>query len=146
MTITTKLNGQTVKQFNTKETAAAIRTALKVAFTGVKFSVRFDLYSMGSSTYVKWNDGPTEPEVEAITDQFTSQTFDGMTDSTSYHTQEVNGEVVQYSGYVQTRREISDGLRAMAERRAEFLGTDNVWPILRTMRPNGFRVTLKGAR
>src|SRR5712664_1297342 len=46
--------------------AAEIRAGLKKAFPGVKFSVRSDNYSMGSSINVKWVDGPTPKAVEKI--------------------------------------------------------------------------------
>lgn len=50
---------------NTKETAKAVRVILKSEFPGVKFSVRGDNYSMGSSIIIKWTDGPTSKTVES---------------------------------------------------------------------------------
>ncbi len=144
MTSITKTDGREVVSYNTKETAAHIRAALKVAFPGVKFSVRISLYSMGSSTYVNWTDGPTEPEVNLITDRFTSKTFDGSDDSTHYHSQVVDGQEVQYSGYISTTRKFSPALQALAARRAAILGITE-WEVLHTMRPNGCRVTVKAA-
>jgi hypothetical protein len=137
------IDGSTVLQFSTKETAQAIREALTIAFPRVKFSVRTQYYSMGSSTHVRWTDGPTEPEVDRVLDRFSSRTFDGMTDSTQYHMQEWQGQLVSYSGWITTRREISPDLRALAERKAAIMGEDNVDRLLHTMRPNGCRVTLK---
>lgn len=52
-------------QLGTKETAKAIRSILKVEFHGVKFSVRGDNYSMGSSIRISWIDGPTSKQVES---------------------------------------------------------------------------------
>jgi hypothetical protein len=143
MTTYTQTDGREVVSYSTKETAQFIRAALKKAFPGVAFSVRIHLYSMGSSTNVRWTDGPTSPEVDRVVDAFSSKTFDGSDDSTHYHTQEVGGRTVSFSGYIHTSRNISPELRALAERRAALLGIDNVWEVLHTLRPNGVRVVLK---
>lgn len=105
-----KISGETYTSYSTKETAQAIREALKKAFPRVKFSVRTSYASMTSSTSIRWTDGPTAPEVERITDNFTSRGFDGMTDSTTYHDQIVDGQRVQYSGWVHVTRIVSPSL------------------------------------
>lgn len=46
------------------ETAKLIRQTLKAKFAGVKFSVRSESFSGGTSVDVKWTDGPTEKAVE----------------------------------------------------------------------------------
>lgn len=61
--------------------AANIRKELALAFPGQKFSVRSDAYSMGNSVDIRWTDGPTTKEVEAITSKYSYGRFDGMTDS-----------------------------------------------------------------
>lgn len=142
----TKTDGRDVVSYSTKETAVFIRAALKAAFPSVKFSVKIHLYSMGSSIYVRWTDGPTLPEVDRVVDAFTSKTFDGSDDSTHYHTQTVAGQEVSYSGSISTSRSFLPEMRAMGERRAALLGIDNVYQVLYTMRPNGMRVELKPAR
>lgn len=68
------------------ETAKLLRRALKARFRDVKFSVRSDSYAGGASIDVKWIDGPTEREVEQITDLYQGASFDGQTDTQSYHT------------------------------------------------------------
>lgn len=108
------IHGKTRIHYTTKETAQCIREALKVAFPGVKFSVTTSYASMTSSTNVSWTDGPTEPEVERITDRFSSKSFDGMTDSTNYHSQVVNGQTVSYSGWIHTTRYYSVALLTLA--------------------------------
>lgn len=143
MTTHTKIDGREVTSYTTTETAAFIRAALKAAFPGVKFSVRTSYYSMGSSVYVGWTDGPTTPEVERVTDRFTSKSFDGSDDSTHYHSQIVDGREVEYSGYISTSRSHSDALVELAKRRAELLGIDNIYEVLHVLRPNGCRVLLK---
>ncbi len=108
-------HGGTRTEFSTKETAEAIRQALKIAFPGFKFSVKTSYASMTSSTTIRWTDGPTEPEVEHITNQFSSKSFDGQTDSTHYHDQTAaDGSRVQYSGWVHTRRTFSPALLTLA--------------------------------
>ncbi len=109
-TAQTTVSGNDRLSYSTKETAQCIREALKRAFPGVKFSIRTSYASMTSSTHVQWTDGPTQDEVERVTDRFTSKSFDGMTDSTNYHEQEFNGQRVQFSGWVNVRRELSPTL------------------------------------
>jgi hypothetical protein len=104
------VNGGSRIEYTTKETAVAIRAALKAAFAGQKFSVTTSYASMTSSTHIAWTDGPTEKEVERVTDRFTSKSFNGSDDSTHYHEQQVDGQRVQYSGWVTTRRNVSAAL------------------------------------
>lgn len=65
-----------------------IRILLKREFPGTKFSVKCDIYSMGSSIYIYWeqDDGaPGYDDVNSLVDAiFSSKRFDGMTDSTTY--------------------------------------------------------------
>lgn len=61
--------------------AKNIRTELKRAFPGVKFSVRKDGYDC---VRVRWNDAPSEKEVEAITKRYQEGYFDGMEDMYVY--------------------------------------------------------------
>lgn len=151
MTTYTQTDGTVVTDYSTKETAALIRPALKAAFPGVTFSVKIHLYSMGSSIYVRWTDGPTAPEVNRLLARFSSQTFDGMTDSSSYHTQIVDGRVVSYSGSISTTRTYSPAFKAMATQRAAADGRtfddndyrNSLHGFMYALRPNGCRVTLK---
>lgn len=106
----TMISGETRISYSTKETAQLIREALKRAFPDFRFSVTTSYASMTSSTNVSWTDGPTEPEVKHITDQFSSKTFDGMTDSTHYHEQTIDGQRVSYSGWIYTKRSYSVAL------------------------------------
>jgi hypothetical protein len=87
--------------YNTKETAKFVRVALKEAFPGTKFSVTTDLYSGGSAVRITCVDNSiSRSEIESVVDKFESQKFDGMTDSTNYFSQTVNGEKVSYSGWI----------------------------------------------
>ncbi len=95
------------------ETAKIIRSELKAAFPGVKFSVRSDRYSMGSHIDVRWTDGPSKKAVEAITDQRYGTGFDGMTDSTTYHDGTYQGKPAHFAGSRPScSREITSNLEA----------------------------------
>lgn len=65
---------------DTAEAAKLMRPALREAFPGVKFSVRIERYSGGSSINIHWADGPASRAVEKITDQYSGGSFDGMID------------------------------------------------------------------
>lgn len=60
--------------------AKNIRTMLKREFSGVKFSVTSESYSMGCAIRVGWTDGPTCDQVRNITNLFEDGSFDGMED------------------------------------------------------------------
>lgn len=62
------------------DTAKLVRSALKREFPGVKFSVRTDKYSGGSSVDVSWTDGPRTAEVDAVIRPYAMSGFDGMID------------------------------------------------------------------
>jgi len=62
------------------DTAKMIRTALKKAFPGVKFSVVSDKYAGGASIDVRYLDGPLAKDVEAVVGPFAGSGFDGMID------------------------------------------------------------------
>jgi hypothetical protein len=101
-------------RISTTDTAKMIRAALKAEFPTTKFAVRSHSYSGGSSINVSWTDGPTDAAVSSITDRYAGASFDGMTDSMSYHDDLVylNGEelptLVSYgANFVFTNREVS---------------------------------------
>lgn len=87
-----------IRYVSATDTAKMIRAALRDAFPGTKFSVITDKYAGGASIRVRYSDiNVAGKDVRAITDNFESAQFDGMTDSTSYKTSQVNGETI-YSG------------------------------------------------
>ncbi len=99
----------TTRTISTTETAKLIRKTLKDAFPGVKFSVRSSSYAGGSSIRVSYTDGPCQEAVDAAVKPFAGGSFDGMTDSMSYHTSELNGEKVRFGAdFVFTNRDMSD--------------------------------------
>lgn len=68
------------------ETAKLVRAALKKNFPGVKFKVRSDSYAGGASIRVRWFNGPTTKEVEAVVGAYKGGGFDGMIDMKYYVT------------------------------------------------------------
>jgi Large polyvalent protein associated domain 29 len=87
-----------VAYIDIKETAQIIRRELHESFPGVKFSVRLSRYSMGSHISIGWTDGPSTKSVEAITCRRFGTGFDGMTDSTTHHDSEYQGQTVHFAG------------------------------------------------
>lgn len=100
------------------DTAKLVREALKAAFPTIKFSVKSKTYSGGASITVRWMDGPTAKDVEAVTGKFSGATFDGMIDLKSYHTSNLNGEQVHFGAdFIFTERSFSaEFLRRRAEK------------------------------
>lgn len=70
----------TARYIDTADAAKMLRPLLKREFPGVKFSVRIDRYSGGSSIDVAWTDGPTVEQVDTVTHGFQGRRFEGMTD------------------------------------------------------------------
>jgi hypothetical protein len=99
------------------ETAKLVRTALKGAFPGEKFSVRSSTYAGGASIDVSWTDGPTVRDVDRVVQPFAGADFDGMQDLKTYRgAQPLDGEKVSFGAdFVQTHRRISDERRATYE-------------------------------
>ena len=65
---------------NHADLASLVRSALKRTFPETNFSVRSHSYSGGSSVDVRWEDGPTSKQVDAVIDGFVTKGFDGMID------------------------------------------------------------------
>ena len=64
--------------------AKNMRIELKLAFPGIKFSVKSSKYSGGNSIRVSYEDGPLREEVESIVNKYAYGNFDGMDDSYKY--------------------------------------------------------------
>jgi Large polyvalent protein associated domain 29 len=63
-----------------KEGNKLLRKHLAAEFPGVKFSVKGQSYSGGSSTDISWIDGPLQKQVEKIASAYGYKGFDGMID------------------------------------------------------------------
>jgi hypothetical protein len=72
------------RNIDTKEAAVLLRAELKRRWPGVKFSVRFECYSMGSHITVRWNDGPAERHVDEMAAAYSGSRFESMDDSHYY--------------------------------------------------------------
>lgn len=86
--------------------AKNIRAELAREFPGVKFSVKSESYSGGSSINVHWTDGPTADEVKFFTDKYQECDFDGMEDLQTYRTAQFPG-VFGGAHYVFENRHLS---------------------------------------
>ncbi len=64
--------------------AKNLRTQLRKAFPGVKFSVTTDRFSGGDSLRVSWVDGPAVDRVESLACQYKAGSFDGYDDLYTY--------------------------------------------------------------
>ena len=81
--------------------ANQLKAELRTAFPGMKFSVKSDNFSMGSSIDIRWIDGPTVKDVKEITDKFEDISYDSYT-----------GEILSGGNrYVSCIRDFSDETR-----------------------------------
>jgi len=97
----------------TAETAKMVRTALREAFPGVKFSVRSSVYAGGSSIDVSWIDGPNARMVESVAGTFSGAYFDGMIDYKGSTKAMVDGVVTQFGAdFIFVHRKNSAGFMA----------------------------------
>jgi hypothetical protein len=90
--------------------AANIRTELKRAFPGVRFSVRSRSFAGGDDINIGWTDGPTLKEVKAITGKYEEGAFDGMEDIYNYNHDNQFPGLFGGAKYVFENRSISDAL------------------------------------
>lgn len=97
-----------------KLAAKNIRTELKRAFPGTKFSVTSDGFSGGDSVDVRWSMGPTAKEVEAITGKYQEGSFNGMEDIYEYDRENVIPDLFGGAKYVQEHREDSPAYELIA--------------------------------
>jgi hypothetical protein len=97
------------------EAARIIRKALKESFPGVKFGVRCEKYSMGSSIYVSWTDGPSESDARAVLDWFRGQEGTRMDDSPIRRVHALDGEPISWGSYVFMSRDHSDKFKALTK-------------------------------
>lgn len=101
--------------------ADAIRAELKQVFSGVKFSVRSDTFSMGNSVHISWKDGLLTKEVEAITDKYQQGRFNGMEDIYEYSNRNEN---LAQAKYVSCSRDMSEETKEILKPIAEKLYND----------------------
>lgn len=81
------------------ETAKLVRTALKSAFPGVKFSITTKHHT---SVRVTWKDGPSSAEVKKIACQYEGGSFDAMIDLATHNEHYLlpDGSVILHRGEI----------------------------------------------
>ena len=72
------------RSIRTKEAALMLRTLLRRRYPAVRFSVRFESYSMGSHITIRWTDGPASRTIEEMSAPFSGSRFDGNCDGSYY--------------------------------------------------------------
>jgi hypothetical protein len=92
--------------------AKNIRIELARAFPAVKFSVKSRRFSGGDAIDVRWIDGPTSKQVDAIIERYEAGSFDGMTDSYDYRGDKAWVDAFGDAKYVHSSRDLSDKLIA----------------------------------
>jgi hypothetical protein len=88
--------------------AKAIKTELKKEYPNIKFSVSSENFSMGNAVNIRYTDGPTTKEIEAITDKYQYGHFDGMTDM--YENTNRRDDLPQ-AKFVSVNREMSEPVK-----------------------------------
>ena len=94
--------------------AKNVRIELARAFPGVKFSVTTSRFAGGDSLRVKWTDGPTVPQVDAISGRYQAGHFDGMEDLYTYRKDQSWPVAFGDAKYVQSTRDYSPALVQIA--------------------------------
>jgi hypothetical protein len=107
--------------------AKNIRIELGQAFRGCTFRVHSSRFSGGNSISIRWTDGPTTKQVDAIADRYSAGDFNGSDDSYSYRADRAWTAAFGDAKYVQTQREYSDAMiaRAIGAVCARLGGMDN---------------------
>lgn len=126
--------------------AAAIKAELQAKYPGIKFSVKSDTYSMGSSVRASWVDGPSYDEVDSLISKYQYGHFDGMQDL--YEISNSRDDIPQ-AKHVFAERSMSEETRAILEPQAaeiwadrDYRNRDILYIIFRkTSLPAGAKVT-----
>ena len=109
------MSKKTTTDLTVKQTAAAMRRALREAFPTAKLSVRMDAGTAHGWIAVQWQDGPTPEQVEDTLSPFQSAYFDAMDDT--YRLIPQDGPVRYSCRGLSTHRSMSEAAaRLMAER------------------------------
>lgn len=99
-----------------------IRIELKRAFPSIKFAVRSERFSGGDSISVKWIDGPTTQQVDAIINKYKGGSFNSSDDLYTY-SHDAWTDAFGDAKYISSSRECSDEfVTMMLARVARHLG------------------------
>ena len=100
-----------IKSISAVDTAKIIRTVLKEAFLGIKFSVKV---SNGYAVNIRWVDGVNSKQVEDVVNRFKGSFFNDKSDCYTFLDATFKGEPVRFNAdYIFCIRSYSD---AMIER------------------------------
>ena len=91
------MESTTFKQADTRKTSSLLKKYLQSKY-GVKFSIRTEKYSMGSSLHVSYKGGPDEKIIVSEVSRLQHGWFDGMTDMYNYSHKDTNRMVID--GYM----------------------------------------------
>jgi hypothetical protein len=97
-----------------KLAAKNIRTELKAAFPGVKFSVTSETFSGGDAVDIGWELGPTTKQVEAITGKYQEGSFNGMEDIYETNRENIWPDIFGGAKYVSENRSEAGALDIIA--------------------------------
>jgi hypothetical protein len=124
MARTVERGGEQVISFDVTEIAQMARKTLKLAFPGVKFSVKSKRGSTYGGLDVAWQDGPTSAQVDAELAGFRGSEFDGYQDLRIDLVKPIGGvQAESGANYISTIRTLSLAfVKPMAERVAAQYG------------------------
>lgn len=97
-----------------KLAAKNIRTELKAAFPGIRFSVTSETYTGGDSVTISWELGPTTKQVEAITGKYQEGSFNGMEDIYEHDRENIWPDIFGGAKYIEENRHESGALDIIA--------------------------------
>lgn len=94
---------------DTKDHAVIVRKILKELWPDVKFRVRIERYSMGSSIHCWWYDGPTQMQFHEVMWKLNGKGPSDLTDYSPYRRHRIDGELVSLGGnYVFGTQRVSE--------------------------------------
>ena len=100
--------------FDVTTIAKMVRLTLKKFYPGVKFSVKIDRYSMGSSVKIQCDvmvpGAPSYNALLTLTNLFSTKGFDGLTDSTTYHPLTIDGFKINLNSFVHGQTDYRGGM------------------------------------
>ena len=83
-----------IKSISAVDTAKIIRTVLKEAFLGIKFSVKV---SNGYAVNIRWVDGVNSKQVEDVVNRFKGSFFNDKSDCYTFLDATFKGEPVRFN-------------------------------------------------
>lgn len=123
--------------------AKNLRTQLKKAFPGVKFSVTTDRFSGGDALRVSWTDGPAVDRVSVIASQYKAGHFDGYSDCYEY-SRSAWTEAFGDAKYVSTSRDYSPQIAAWLS--ADDLTGPECWEAQRERHSQLYHLNIKAIK